>query len=412
MLKNYLRIAMKVYWRRKMFTAINLSCIVLTLMVLLVVTAILETTLYPSGVEHRSDRFLHIDYFTKYGSDNDEWSNGLGYKLIDQYIRPMKTAERVAAVTSAHAVAVYQNDSVEQLSIRYADAEYWNILDFKILAGRVFTLEDVEQGHFVVVINASTAKKLFKDGMALGKKINIRSHQYEVIGVVEDGFHSYSSGDLWVASSTIPSSDYRNQLMGDFSVLMMAKETSGVAAMKKEIRDIAKTIRQDDPAKWHTTKMNADSTLDSYARGFASDSQAEESGASEMLMWIAVLMFGFMLLPALNLVNLNMGRMMERSSEIGVRKAFGASRLSLVWQFLVENVILSLFGCVIALIFTQIFLIWLCQTNVIPHLKVEVNSTVLIYGIVITIIFGLVSGVLPAWRMSKLDPVFALKGNA
>jgi putative ABC transport system permease protein len=104
--------------------------------------------------------------------------------------------------------------------------------------------------------------------------------------------------------------------------------------------------------------------------------------------------------------------MMERSAEIGVRKAFGASTLALVKQFLIENIVLSIIGCVIALIVTHLFLTWVNFTGFLPSLNLGVNLSVFVYGLIVTVVFGVVSGVVPAWRMARLDPVYALKGNA
>ncbi len=323
----------------------------------------------------------------------------------------MRSADKIGMVSYAHPIAVYQADRVEKMTIRYTDAAYWEILDFKLLAGRWISADDVEKGHFGVVISGSAAKRLFDTTAAIGKKITIRSHQYEVMGVVEDAYQNSAGGEMWAALTTMPSSDYREHLDGDFSALLLGKSSADLVAMKNEVNAIAKQVVHDDPAKWTRTVLLANTKLDSFARGFATDSRAEDSGASQVMASIVVLMFLFMLLPALNLINLNLGRMMERSAEIGVRKAFGASTRTLVAQFLVENVLLSLVGCLIALACTQLFLMWLCGSGIIPYLQVNVNLQVFVYGLLITLVFGLISGVVPAWRMARLDPVFALKGN-
>jgi putative ABC transport system permease protein len=119
-----------------------------------------------------------------------------------------------------------------------------------------------------------------------------------------------------------------------------------------------------------------------------------------------------MLLPALNLVNLNMGRIMERSSEIGVRKAFGATSLQLAGQLVVENIVLCVAGGLVGLALAQAALWMLEASQLIPYLEVHINVKVFGAGMLIAFVFGLVSGVIPAWKMSRLDPVHALKGAA
>ena len=136
--------------------------------------------------------------------------------------------------------------------------------------------------------------------------------------------------------------------------------------LKKAVFENGGHIVEDDPAKW-TKRYCSQIRHLIVLHAASSNSRGEESGAEQVMAWIIVLMFLFMLLPALNLVNLNLGRMMERSAEIGVRKAFGASTMELVKQFLIENVVLSLLGCLVALLLTQGFLMWVNHTGFLPE---------------------------------------------
>ena len=116
-----------------------------------------------------------------------------------------------------------------------------------------------------------------------------------------------------------------------------------------------------------------------------------------------------MLLPTLNLVNVNITRIMERSSEIGVRKAFGASSRTLVYQFIVENLILTFLVGLIGIVLSVVVMYFINDAKLIANLNLSLNFTVLGYAIFTCIFFGLLSGVYPAWRMSKLNIVTALK---
>lgn len=416
MFKNYLITAYKVYTRRKLFTAINLLCITLTLMVLLVVTALLQNAFYPSGVEGRSDRFLQVTTIVFSGQGgNMNSTSPLGYKIIEKYLKPMKTASMVAAVTGPKTVSVYQGEKVNEMLLRRADAEYWKILDFKVLDGRVPTADDVERGRFVVVINESSAKKLFPGTKAVGQKLDVGGQQFEIIGVVEDVMQLNALSDLWAPISTDPSTEYRSQMTGSFTALLLGNTPADLPLMQAEVAQIATQIQLNDHTQWEqwdAAYMWADSKLDFFARGLLNNERNPDSGAGIMLAVIALLMFLFMLLPALNLVNLNTGRIMERSMEIGVRKAFGASSSKLVVQFMVENVLLCLLGGILGLVFAKLVLLWLEGSGLIPYLKVDINFAVFLCGLVITLVFGLLSGVIPAWKMSRLHPVQALKGAA
>lgn len=413
MLRNYLLTAFKVFMRRKLFTAINLACIVLTLVVLLVVTALLQNAFQPTGVEGRSGRYLQVNMIEARGTatHHQRSRSPLGFKLIEQSLKPIRSAQLVSAVTGPETVSVYQDDRVSELLLRRTDAEYWQILDFTVLAGRVLNADDVAQGRMVAVINASTARKLFPGGAALGQTISAGGQQFKVAGVVQDELHLNAFSDIWVPHTTYPSTEYRNQQFGNFTALLMARDQKGLPLIKADVLRAARDFRFDDPKAWATAHFWADTKLELFSR-LLTQSEGEDSGAATVLAVLGVLMLLFMLLPALNLVNLNMGRIMERSGEIGVRKAFGATSAQLAGQLLLENLLLCLAGGALSLLCTWGVLAWLEASAIIPYLKVHLNLAVFGYGLLVTIVFGLLSGVLPAWKMSRLDPVHALKGAA
>ena len=129
-------------------------------------------------------------------------------------------------------------------------------------------------------------------------------------------------------------------------------------------------------------------------------------------MIIAAIALLFMLLPTLNLINLNVSRILERASEIGVRKAFGASSRALLGQFLVENVVLTAVGGALGLALSAIALEIVNHSGVIPYARFALNLRIFAYAMALTVFFGVWSGVYPAWKMSRLRPVEALRGGA
>jgi putative ABC transport system permease protein len=413
MLRNYLLTAYKVFMRRKLFTAINLACIVLTLVVLMVITALLQTAFWPGGVEGKSERFLQVYGIRSQSPDGKNMRTTLlGYKTIDKYLKPMTGVERVSAFTIPGTVSVYQGDRVSQLDLRRVDADYWKILDFRVLAGRLPDEDDDRLGRLVAVVNASTARKLFAGGPAVGQRISASGQTFEIVGVVADVVHINAYADMWAPLTTFPSTDYQKDLTGSFAALLLARSPADLPRVQREVARIATTFVSEDPHAFPSTQFWADSKLDVFARVLLSRQSVADSGASRLLLIIGAGMLLFMLLPALNLVNLNMGRIMERSAEIGVRKAFGATSLQLAGQLVVENVLLCLAGGLLGLGCARLVLWWLEASQLIPYLEVGINLPVFGYGMLLALVFGLLSGALPAWKMSRLDPVHALKGAA
>lgn len=418
MLKNYLLTAWNVFQRRKLFTAINLACIVLTLVVLLVVTAMLQEAFYPSGVEHRSNRFLQVHMIEATNEKHTALSRSpLGYRVIDKYLKPMPGVEMVAAVTGVEPTAVIMNGVSTELNMRHADAEYWRVMDFKVLAGRVPNEDDVAQGRMVAVLARSMALKLFGNPSPLGSKLETGGQTFNVIGVVQDALHLNAYADLWVPVTTYPNTTYRHQMTGRFFALLLARSPDDLPAIRAEVQRISARMDFAGDPEFSSGQIWADSKVDMFARTLTSSKDTNPDaggvgGASLILGGVTLLMLLFMLLPALNLVNLNVGRIMERSTEIGVRKAFGASNRQLAAQLILENVLLCLAGGAIALVLAAGVLWWLEASGPIPYLKVGINFAVFAWGLLITVVFGVLSGLVPALKMSRLDPVHALKGAA
>jgi putative ABC transport system permease protein len=416
MLRNYLLTAYKVFMRRKLFTAINLGCIVLTLVVLMVITALLDTAFWPGGVEGRSERFLQVYGIRSQDAGGHHMSTSLmGFKTVDKYLKPLGAlngVERVSAITTPSSVSVYQGDRVSQLDLRRVDADYWKIMDFTVLAGRLPDEDDDRAGRLVAVVNATTAHRLFPASPAVGQKISVGGQNFQIVGVVGDAMQMNAYADIWAPLSTFPSTSYQNELRGPFAALIMARSPRDLPRIQREVERVAKTYVSDDPRQFPITTFWADSKLDVFARTLLDRHSGPDSGAADLLLIIAGGMLLFMLLPALNLVNLNMGRIMERSSEIGVRKAFGATSLQLAGQLVVENIVLCVAGGLVGLALAQAALWMLEASQLIPYLEVHINAKVFGAGMLIAFVFGLVSGVIPAWKMSRLDPVHALKGAA
>jgi putative ABC transport system permease protein len=206
---------------------------------------------------------------------------------------------------------------------------------------------------------------------------------------------------------TVAKTDYKQKgYMGDCMAILLAPSKDEVSKMHMEYEQaVNKAPKESD----QFTSMF--SHADPYIVSYVNTGNEKSSGMTIAVSIIGGFVFLFMLLPTLNLININITRIMERSSEIGVRKAFGASSRTLVYQFIVENIILTLLGGLIGIILSVIALYFINSINLIPNLDLTINFTVLFCGLLVCLVFGLLSGVYPAWRMSKLNVVTALKAQ-
>jgi len=410
MLRHYLTLAWRVLGRRPFFTLTSLFGISLTLVVLMVATAMLDHTFAPIAPEVRQDRTLYI-FRANFVGPHSNWSSAAGYRLLDRYARNLPGVERMGMVSSPSTAQSYPGGTRVESTIRRADAEFWRILDFAFLEGGPFTDQDVANASYVAVINEATRDRFFGGPPAVGRTIEADNQRFRVIGVVQNvsSTRIVSAGDIYVPLTTAKTDAYQKEMLGDFFGLLLAKSASEFPAIQAEYRSRLKGVEMPDKEYEHFYAP-ADTYFDSIARRETGNSRDEQSHPERLWAAMAVAGLLFLLLPTVNLINLNVSRIMERASEIGVRKAFGASSRTLVGQFVVENLVLTLVGGAIGLVLSALVLQAITASGLLPHARLGVNLRVFLYGFGLTVFFGLLSGVYPAWRMSRLHPVAALKG--
>jgi putative ABC transport system permease protein len=416
MIKNYLKVALKVLARRKFFTFISLVGISLTLLVLMVATALLDHTLAPHAPETRSDRTLGI-YDLVMRGPNVSMSSEPGYGFLDRYIRPLKSlpqVEDVSLASTAEPVSSYLGGRKIESKLKRTDGQFWRILDFRFLEGGPLTSEDERNARYVAVISESTRQRFFGGKPALGRTLEADGQRFRVVGVVPDvpSLRHFSAADLWVPISTTKSKSYRDEWMGGFIALILARSSADFPGIKAEVQARLRAAERNlpDPKTYKELWGSADTLFEAAARqAFPGDQSQVQPGRVRLVLLLLMLLF--MLLPTLNLVNINLSRILDRASEIGVRKAFGASSRTLVGQFIIENLVLTLIGAGFGLVLAALVLQALNASGLIPYAQLTLNLRIFVYGLAIALLFGVLSGVYPAWRMSKLHPVQALRGR-
>ncbi|SNC65023.1 putative ABC transport system permease protein [Hymenobacter gelipurpurascens] len=415
MLLSYLKIAWKVLLRRKFFTFISLFGISFTLMVLLVVAAMFDHVVGPHAPETRLDRMLFVNFLhIKYKNGGNQ-NSPASYYLLDRYVRPLKTPEKVAVFSMFHATPSYVGNNRLDLDLKYTDNVFWQVLDFTFREGKPFGEPEMKSAARVAVINQSTARKYFgTDKGVVGRTIEINQTAFRVMGVVDDVpvMRVSSYADVWVPLSTSPNNLNQVRLDGEYSAIILAKSPADKAAVQAEFDQMAKRIPLPDPKGMDHLDVHADPLLASFSRQIMNPLTDYTSDGTAILFSI---LFGiamlFMMLPALNLVNINVSRIMERSSEIGVRKAFGATGRTLIGQFLVENIFLTAIGGLLGLGLAYLALQLIGGAQIMAYSHFELNLRIFGWALLVTLLFGLLSGVYPAFKMSRLLPVQALKGG-
>jgi putative ABC transport system permease protein len=413
MLFNYLKIAWKVLLRRKFFTFISLFGISFTLMIMLVVAAIIDHVTGPQAPEKRVDRLLFVTKQEQRFKDGGNMNSPVSSYFMDRYVRTMKTPALVGISSVSESATSFANNQSLNLDVRFVDANYWKVTDHDLLDGRVFTEQEVKSSSLVCVINEHTARAFFGTvkGVA-GRQIEVGPHNYRVAGVVPNVAITRlaSSADVWVPYTLSTSNFQDKRIDGPFLGIILAPSAEALPAVREEFRQLMKRVEIPNPKFVKELHVYADPMMASFTRELMQRQTTEDDGLAAFMLTCTVVGLLFMLLPALNLVNLNVTRIMERSSEIGVRKAFGASGQALVGQFLVENLVLAALGGLLGLGLAAGALSLLNSSNLFVYSHFTLDWRLFGWGLGLAVVFGLMSGVYPAWKMSRLNPVDALRG--
>jgi putative ABC transport system permease protein len=411
MLKNYLKMSLKVLGRRKFFTFISLFGISFTLVVLMVAASMLDHVFGQHEPETRLDRTVGV-YWLAMTGEKGRMTTPPGYGFINRYLRNVEGVERMTVIQHFQTAASFLDGKKIKSYLKRTDGEFWSVYDFQFIEGSPWTADDEKNANFVAVINEATRERFFNGDPALGKTIDVDGQRFRVVGVVGNVPISrlIPFADIWVPLSTSKSDAYKTASTGNFVAIFVAKSKGHIPGIREEIDS---RIRNSDPPEkrdFPQISGGADTLMETVSRVIFG--QFHERKTERLIMFFGLLTMLFMLLPTVNLVNINLSRILERSSEIGVRKAFGASSRTLVGQFVMENLILTLIGGAVGLILSALVLRALNGAQFIAYSDFQLNLRIFFSALVLALVFGIISGVYPAWRMSRLNPVEALRGRS
>ncbi|PTS99040.1 ABC transporter permease [Pedobacter sp. HMWF019] len=412
MLKNYFKIAIVVLKRRKFFTFVSLFGISFTLSILMVGTAFLDKVVSPDYPDYKRDRSLYVGSMELQNS-KEGWMNrsDVSFYFFEHYVSRLKNVEKMGISSYPKASNAYVNNKKIVINYKYTNADYWRVLEYRFLEGKPYSEQQILNRERVAVISLATKKAYFGDvPSVVGQYISADEVNYRVIGVVANVAKTMRNfaGDMFLPYTVSKENYNKPDLMGPYSAVLLARSKADVPKMKLEFDQMMRKVPIGNK-EFDRLYCNADYFFASITRRIAGD--GKDSGITRAVSVLVAFVILFLLLPTINLVNINITRIMERSSEIGVRKAFGASSRTLVCQFIVENMILTFLGGLLGLLFSALIIYFFNSWNLIDSVRLSLNFSVLMYSFLACVFFGLISGVYPAWRMSRLNVVKALKAQ-
>lgn len=341
------------------------------------------------------------------------WAMGGDYPWWKYYNRPepklseMEELQKRSSTVEASAFMLgvsrniyYKNNEMQGVPIFAVSQDYNKIMPFDLEAGRYFTTVESHRGNNVAIIGTDIADQLFQGIDPIGKKIKIFGRKLDVIGVTkkegESVFGDSKDDNVFITIN------YGRSVMDvkkiGSTILVMAKSGISNNQMKDELTGIMRSIRKLPPRADDSFAINE---TDIISKGFD-----QLFAVIAMVGWI---IGGFSLLVGgFGIANIMFVSVKERTNQIGIQKSLGAKNYFILWQFLFEAIFLAIMGGIIGLLIVYILTLF---SESILNFELTLTTGNILLGVIVSAIIGLVSGFVPAYSASRLDPVEAMRSN-
>ncbi|AZQ64676.1 ABC transporter permease [Flammeovirga pectinis] len=410
-MKTYLKLAWHSLLKNPFFSFIILFGISITIMVVLFIGSILETSYGNNGAYKNIDNVLIAKDLKVIRTKDNGWSSSsFHYIVYKDYISNMTIPKEIALYENDGVGNLYYEDLGRKIERKNIDHRFTTIFPLDIVKGRGFIEEDITQYKKVILLTDQLAEDLFGEENPIGKKVKTYSDFYEVVGIVkqENKLRSEVYADIYTPIDiNTPVNHEWHTFMGGVTVCMLFDNKDDLQMGVDEFNQIIATLPLD--ASKNESEITAKALTE---KGWLFYQMLDVEDPKMYYVYVFIVALICLGIPALSLINLNITRVAERSSEIGIRKAFGASSIDLLKQLLIENLVTTLIGGIIGFILASlcIFLVnyfsWMGQNETL-----EINGILLVYGLTCTLLFSLLSGFYPALKISKFDIISSLKAD-
>ena len=313
----------------------------------------------------------------------------------------IESASAVCFIYGESKTVKYKNNSVEYVSYIGSTEDYLSIWDIEIEKGRFLTKQEFATGKPYVVLGYDVADGLFGANDPIGKSVKIAGRKHAVVGVFKKMGQSMIGDNpdtraivpaKFLMKSTNPRSINGNTLM--------LKAKDGVE-LEEMIDEVTGKMRS-----FHRLKPKAD---DDFS---VNDISVMASGLDQIfkVFGIAGTMIGIfsILVGGFGIANIMIVSVKERTGQIGIQKSLGAKNYFILLQFIFESIVLSLIGGMLGLLLVFVVIEGLAA---VAEFEFFLSFFNVILGITISVLIGLLSGVIPAYQASKMDPVEAIRAN-
>lgn len=437
----YLNLALRSFKRNKALTALMVIAIALGIGASTTTLTVFHV-LSGDPIPQKSDKLFYprIDPRSRQGfqpGDDPEWQ--MSRFDAEQLLRE-KRGDRQALMSAGNIAVVPAKAEIDPFmaSARYTSADFFPMFDVPMAAGRSWTTAEDEARAKVVVISNALSERLFGKGAdAVGKTIRLEQDDFTVIGVIgkwepNPRFYDLSQARYGTDEQVfIPFWTSRAANMQPSGNMSCWAQPDAEAAPNDE-----GNYGLNVPCTWlqYWVELSSPEKVKAYREYLVNYSNQQRAAGrferepnvalDDVMGWLdengavpgdvrlqAWLAFGFLFVCLLNTVGLLLAKFLRRSSEIGVRRALGATRRTIFAQYLVEAGVIGIAGGVLGLGLAQLGL-WAVRQQPTDYAEfVHIDATMVIATIVLTLLASVAAGLLPAWRACQVAPAMQLKAQ-
>ena len=388
------RMAIKSISGNKMRAFLTMLGIIIGVMALVILVSLVSGA---TGNVTETISALGSDSITVRVSDNK--GNPVTIDDLSAWMEEEDALVRMAPAASESVTAKY-GSTAGSLTVYGTTAPYGDIQKLEVLVGRFLKTADEDNVSFVCVINETAATELVGYADCVGEDIRLNGQRFRVVGVLKDDDNSltsaFRSGSLvayipYAALTRISTSATREVT----SFYVSAGENSTVDAARERLTEILKERFDQDEDAFSVSSQNA-----------------LESAMSSVTSILAVLLGGIaaisLIVGGIGIMNIMLVTVTERTREIGIRKAIGASRGMILTQFLVEAVVICMLGCALGI--SGSWGVLRLITTVVSGLDIsfQMSGSVVLVAVLFCFFIGIVFGLYPANKAARMAPIDAL----
>lgn len=428
MIKQYFTQAWAQLRQQPLISAVSIAGTALAIFLIMLVVMMQQVKVAPFAPESNRDRFLHAKWMS---ISHNDWGGGssngpMSVRTARECFQILKTPEAVTIYTNfvvSTPVSIPGQPAVG-VDLRQTDDVFWRVFDFAYLYGKPYDKATFDAGQPMAVITESVARNLFGTTDCIGREFLLSHAPFRVCGVVEDvsTLADTAYGQVWVpfTSTNAATETWESGHMGKMSCTLLAKDRGDFSAISEEAerrhQEVNKLIGEYGYEFIYRNRPY-DQEKNSLAFGANYEPDVERAHRQRFIIFAILL-----IVPAINLSSMTQSRLRQRVSEIGVRHAFGSTRLELMGQIVSENLVVTVLAGILglalsvafaylgnSLLFAQEF----SQTLNPPQVDAAIllHPSTFGWALLFCFILNLLSSGFPAWKASRIGIVNALGGR-